>query len=552
VAPWPHHALCPVDYTNPSARGIAESTVRRPAFRYSRIQFPERKQGIVTNEIEAGRPERQDPSRRSLLKAGVAGGLAIAAAGTATTAAAATESSGDRDRRQHFDVIVVGAGLAGVTATRELRAKGKRVLLLEARGRVGGRTWTDTWQGHQIERGGTWVDRLQPHIWRELNRYQLPIMADSDVDRAYMPTLGGFGVYDPAVAFIRQEQLFNQFFEGSTTIFPEPYQPLARPDLVARYDRFSLRDKLDQLAFAPEAEIQVTSWTSLYGGSSARGALTHIQQWWALAGGTFEGFHGVNTYRPALGTVSLLNAMLAESKPVLKLNSPVESITQTSGEARVTTRAGEVYTAPEVILAVPVNVWRTISFSPALPAAHREASSKGIGVPHEKKLWIDLSNPSDKFVAEAPEGLGYPICFMGRFNDNQPVVAFSVDPTFDVTDAGAVERAVQRVIPEATMRSYVATDWHVDEFALGVGAYRQPNQLVRLHRKIQQPHGRIKFAGGDIADGWSGYMDGAIESGLKVAGSPTLSGPAAAAASAEERIFVPKVTRGRYSGLGRR
>ncbi|WP_309112036.1 NAD(P)/FAD-dependent oxidoreductase [Saccharothrix sp.] len=501
----------------------------------------------MTHERESGRPEERGLSRRSLLKAGVAlTGAAVAT--SATTAVAVADEAQDPNRRK-FDVIVVGAGVAGVTATRELRAKGKRVLLLEARDRVGGRTWTDTWRGHMIERGGTWVDRLQPHVWRELNRYELPIMADAGVTRAFMPTLTGFEELDPSVAYVRQNALFTRFFEDSTRIYPEPFKPFANRDLVAKFDRFSLRDRLDQMALAPEDEILLTSWTSLYGGSSKRGALTHIQQWWALAGGTFEAFHGVNTYRPALGTVSILNAMLAEAKPVLKLNSPVKSVVQNPGKVTVTTRAGEVYTAPEVIMAVPVNVWKTISFSPALPAAHREATTAGMGVTEERKLWIDLEHPTDRFVAESPEGSGHPFCYIGRFNDDQPVVAFTVDTSFDAYDRGAVERAIRKIIPDARVRDHIVTNFATDEFALGTGGYRQPYQLIRLHEKLQQPHGRVKFAGSDIANGWNGYIDGAIEDGLRVAGSPTLSGPAALAASAEERIFVPKVNREAYRGL---
>ncbi|NGY62495.1 FAD-dependent oxidoreductase [Lentzea sp. NEAU-D13] len=506
--------------------------------------------------MESGQPEGRGLPRRSLFKAGVAGGLALAGAAAASTSATAVteaaEDAQDPNLRRDFDVIVVGAGLAGVTATRELRAKGKRVLLLEARDRVGGRTWTDTWNGHMIERGGTWVDRLQPHVWRELNRYELPIMADVGPARAFMPTLTGFQELDPSVAYVRQNALFTKFFEDSTRIYPEPFNPLKRRDLVARFDGFSMRDRLDQMALRPEDEILLTSWTSLYGGTSKRGALTHIQQWWALSGGTFEAFHGVNTYRPARGTVSILNAMLAESKPVLKLNSPVKSVVQNANKVTVTTRAGEAFTAPEVIMAVPVNVWRTISFSPALPAAHREATNVGMGVTEERKLWIDLANPKDRFVAESPEGRGDPFCFMGRFNDGDPVVAFTVDTTFDETDGNEVERAIRKIIPGAEVRDYVVTNFPKDPFALGTGGYRQPNQLIRLHAKLQQPHGRIKFAGSDIANGWNGYIDGAIEDGLRVAGSPTLSGPAAAAASAEERIVVPMVNRELYRGLGRR
>ncbi|WP_323055328.1 MULTISPECIES: flavin monoamine oxidase family protein [Streptomyces] len=478
------------------------------------------------------------PARRTLFKAAGAATLATAGLTVAQRPAAAAEET-------RHDVIVVGAGLAGVTAARELRAKGKRVLLLEARDRIGGRTWTDTWQGQQIERGGTWVDPTQPHVWRELSRYNIPIVADSGVDRAILPTLTGFQEYDPVEAYERQKELFTPFFDGSREYFPRPYEPFAREDLIRRLDRFSLRDRLDQLNYAPEDEIRLTSTTSLYGGSSERGAMTHLAQWWALAGWNFEGFHGVNTFRPQPGTIALVRAILDDADADVRLNSPVASVTQRGRLVRVTTRAGRHHLAPEVVMAVPVNVWRTIEFDPPLPVAHRVASRQGFGVPHEKKLWLDLANPDDRFVAEAPEG--YPICIMGRFNEGALTVAFSVKDTFDVSDRAQVESAVRDIIPDARLAGYTATDWHADEFALGVGVFRQPFQLIRLHRDIQQPHGNVKFATADIADGWSGYIDGAIESGLRVAGSPTLS--QAQAMSMASAAALPRVDRGSYRSL---
>lgn len=56
---------------------------------------------------------------------------------------------------ERHDVVVVGAGFAGLTAARELRHRGASVLVLEARDRIGGRTWTDHRLGHDLEIGGT-------------------------------------------------------------------------------------------------------------------------------------------------------------------------------------------------------------------------------------------------------------------------------------------------------------------------------------------------------------------------------------------------------------
>src|SRR5262245_15907350 len=69
-----------------------------------------------------------------------------------------------------YDVIVVGGGFAGVTAAREAARDGRSTLLLEARDRLGGRTWTAPWRGHDIEYGGGWVHWHQPFTFSEITR----------------------------------------------------------------------------------------------------------------------------------------------------------------------------------------------------------------------------------------------------------------------------------------------------------------------------------------------------------------------------------------------
>lgn len=72
-----------------------------------------------------------------------------------------------------FDAVVIGAGYAGLTAARDLTFAGSMVLLLEARDRIGGRTWTSSVDGYLYEMGGTWISWNQPHVYREISRYGL-------------------------------------------------------------------------------------------------------------------------------------------------------------------------------------------------------------------------------------------------------------------------------------------------------------------------------------------------------------------------------------------
>ncbi|MEC8441768.1 MAG: FAD-dependent oxidoreductase [Cyanobacteriota bacterium] len=73
------------------------------------------------------------------------------------------------------DVVVIGGGFAGITAARDLKQRGFGVQLLEARDRLGGRTWHKEVNGFNVELGGTWIHWTQPFVWAEKERYGLEV-----------------------------------------------------------------------------------------------------------------------------------------------------------------------------------------------------------------------------------------------------------------------------------------------------------------------------------------------------------------------------------------
>ena len=86
---------------------------------------------------------------------------------------------------EQADVVVVGGGIAGLITARELTKAGLRVVVLEARERLGGRVWTDRRLGRDLEIGGTWLHWLQPHVWAEITRYGLEVTRGPRPEQAY-------------------------------------------------------------------------------------------------------------------------------------------------------------------------------------------------------------------------------------------------------------------------------------------------------------------------------------------------------------------------------
>ena len=450
---------------------------------------------------------------------GIGAGALLAGTGMGVGAVGAFADDGARIRRT-YDAIVIGAGLAGVTAARELRAKGLDVLVLEARDRTGGRTWTNTFNGVTIELGGEAVDEKQPNVWKEVERYNIALGTGLGADRMYMPTTsGGFEPLLTAQVFPKLKSLMTPFFDGSQEMFPQPYQPLHRSDLVKPADRLSFRDRLNQLGLTPQDELWINgAIAGLAGGDARRGAYTHLMQTWALAGNTFEGFLSVNNKVPVAGTTALVQSILGDARADVRLNSPVTQIQRDSTSVKVTTRSGLAFTGRVAVLAVPVNVWKNISFSPALPSVYTQVSTQGIGAPNVQKLWMLVKGTEGSFSTQPPEGSSLGAARpWAQTPDGLVMYAFAYDPNLNTSRPKAVEAELRKAVPEARVTKVLAHNWARDPYALGGWSVRWPGQLTGPYTTVQQPLDRLAFASSDLANGWSGYMDGAIESGITAA-----------------------------------
>ena len=115
-------------------------------------------------QVHAGRPPRHRAPRQAPQRAPAT-----------DPPRTAPSDEGSYHMTEQTDVVVIGAGVAGLITARELGNRGHNVVVLEARDRIGGRLWTDRRLGQNLEIGGNWLHWTQPHVWAEVTRYGLEV-----------------------------------------------------------------------------------------------------------------------------------------------------------------------------------------------------------------------------------------------------------------------------------------------------------------------------------------------------------------------------------------
>jgi len=417
-----------------------------------------------------------------------------------------------------YDVAVIGGGFAGVTAAREAALRGRSVVLLEARDRLGGRTWSTAWGASQIEYGGAWVHWHQPHTWSELSRAGLAVTLGDDAQAAgwYVDGQRREGTIAERDAIAQRG--WDAFVDGVQTALPLPHDPLFAIEQLSRFDRLTISERVAQLELSDEErDVLVAELESLAHAPLDDAGAVSVLRWHALSGYslTLTQFTG-GRVTIARGTGALLCA-IADAVPFeRRLGAEVVAVGQRDGRVEIETADSDGCAARVAVVAVPVNALGAIEFTPALSEGKRAAialgqSSRGIKIfihARGEPVWQNAIRPGHPF--------GYLDTEVMFDDGTQMLIGFGIDASrCDAGDLDAVQRQLDEILPGYSVLAATAHDWLADRFSGGTWAIHRPGWYEHHHAAMQTAEGRVVLAGSDIANGWSGFIDGAIESGLR-------------------------------------
>lgn len=420
------------------------------------------------------------------------------------------------------DVVVVGAGFAGITAARDLAQAGHSVIVVEGRDRIGGRTYTDDAIGRPVELGGAYVHWTQANLFRELQRHGFQLTTPLPVERVHWLAEGTLHSGTEAEFDAVASPGMNQFVADARECVPYPFD-LTVADLSAA-EKESFGDRMARLDLTPE-ERDVLDGVLSYTMADPDGqGVAQILLWTAIYFGDWHALWESGAYwRIDGGTKGLIDAMAAESGAEIRLSTPVSSVDDRGDEVVVTTRAGETITARSVVIAVPVNALSDIAITPPVSAPVQEFVDNKHPMLN-RKLWVRVKGEIEAFNAYAPLGQNPITIAMAeyRHEGDTLVVCFCPDATaLDPDDLDAVQEALRVFVPDIEVVATSGHDWADDEFSQGTWMMTRPGQLTHNAPEMRKPHGRLHFAGSDIAPIFLGWIEGAIESGALAARAVT-------------------------------
>ncbi|AFM16313.1 monoamine oxidase [Mycolicibacterium chubuense NBB4] len=436
-----------------------------------------------------------------------------------------------------MDVVVVGAGFAGLTAARELTRLGHDVVVVEGRDRVGGRSYTGAVAGVPVDLGATFVGPTQDAVLAlaaELDCATVPTYGRGKnlirwrgrvrTYRSTIPRLSVLELVDVSRIQWRFERVCRKV-------------PVARPwtsPIADRLDSTSLDDWLRSVhAGASTRDLMAIVARVTWGAEPDAVSMLHAVRYVQAAGGLgrmLDVKGGAQQDRFLSGTQEIATRMTEQLGDRVVLNAPVRAIRRHTDGTLTVVSDGGLFGARAVVVAVPPEHRAAIEFDPPLPDEYLELArhwpqghlSKAYAA-YDTPFWRDggcsgeaLSDEGPVFitfdVSPSDAGLG----ILLGFTDARTFDPLPPEQRREVALAGFTT-----LFGDAASRpiDYLDHCWGAERFAPGgPTAAVPPGSWTSYGPWLHAPVDAIFWAGTETADTWTGFLDGAVRSGLRAAG----------------------------------
>ncbi|MBW4781551.1 FAD-dependent oxidoreductase [Rhodococcus fascians] len=438
------------------------------------------------------------------------------------------------------DVAIVGAGPSALAAATELRKAGLSVAVLEARDRVGGRTWTNTIDGASLEIGGQWVSPDQESLIALIGELGLDTFDRyREGESVYISAAGERTRYSgdsfPVDETTEKEmdRLVALLDDLAAQVGPEePWaHPMARELDTISFEQWLIRESDD-------AEARGNIGMFIAGGmltkpAHAFSALQAVLM--AASAGSFSHLMDENFIldkRVVGGMQQVSIRMAAALRDDVILDAPVRTVRWNSDGATVFADGGIEVHAKRVVLAVPPNLYSRISYDPPLPRRqHQMHQHQSLGLVikvhavYDTPFWREdgLSGTgfgASEIVQEVYDNTNHQDSrgtLVGFVSDAKADAMFELDE--QERRAKILESIAHYLGPKATEPVvYYESDWGSEEWTRG--AYAASFDLGGLHRygkDSRTPVGPIHFSCSDIAAEGYQHVDGAVRMGHRTA-----------------------------------
>ena len=436
------------------------------------------------------------------------------------------------------DVVVIGAGLAGLRAATNLAADGIDVVVLEARDRVGGRTLSRQVGDGTFDLGGQWLGPTQERVRALARELAAPTFPTFHQGTKVLDLHGRVRTYKRNIPSLPLPQLIDLHLTLRRLDKMAKSVPLHNPAAARRalaWDGTSLETwKRSHVRSAAVRDLLDVSTRVVFGAEPAELSLLHFLFYARSGGGLMRLVdieNGAQQDRFVGGAQSLSRGLAARLAGRVCLDAPARRIEQDDVGVTVRSDRGAVR-ARFAVVAVPPALAGRIDYDPGLPAVRDQLTQRvpmGSTVKciatYERPFWRERGFSGEAVCAGGP----VTVTFDNTSHDNrQPaLVAFIVGRAarhWQQRSEGDRRRALLGSLarwfgPEAgEPTAIVEQDWNAEVWSRGcpVGVI-PPGVLTTFGDTLRQSVGRIHFAGTETATVWNGYLEGALESGERAA-----------------------------------